>query len=117
MDADRFRVIVKDGSLMQKALPRVMKLKGEVTATQMKVIRLESPALLTILHNQVATMLHTLFAAVDQFHGAFADPLGGRALECTNHGEYYMEMFYEEYELISGFCQILGDIAKKHATT
>lgn len=112
LDADRFRCIVKDGSLMRKSLPTIIRLKGQVTATQMKTIRLECPGFLKILHNQVAEMLHNLFGAIDQFHGAFVDPCGGRALESVNNAEYYMEIFHDEYELISGFCQILGDIAK-----
>jgi hypothetical protein len=115
LNADRFHSIVKDGSLMRKSLPKIMRIKGEVAAAQMKAICLESPAFLKILHDQVAEMLHNLFAAVDQFHGAFDNPLGERALEFLNSGEYYMEIFYEEYELISGFCQILGDIAKARA--
>jgi hypothetical protein len=78
----------------------------------MKTIRLGCPGFLKILHNQVAEMLHTLFAAVDQFHGAFGDPCSERALECVNSAEYYMEIFHEEYESITGFCQIFGDIAK-----
>jgi len=112
LDADRFRSIVKDGSLMRRSLPTIIRMKSQVTAIQMKTLRLESPRFLKILHNQVAEMLHNLFAAVDQFHGAFDEPCGERALECVNNAEYYMEIFHEEYELISGFCQILGDIAK-----
>jgi hypothetical protein len=112
LDADRFRLIVKDGSLMRSSLPAIVRIKGRVTAIQMKTIRLESPAFLKILHNQVAEMFHNLFAAVDQFHGAFDDLCSERALECVNSTEYYMEIFHEEYELISGFCQILGDITK-----
>jgi hypothetical protein len=112
LDIDRFHSIVKDGSLMRRSLPKIIRLKGQVTATQMKTIRLECPGFLKTLHNQVAEMLHNLFAAIDQFHGAFADPCGERALEAVNHGEYYLEIFYDEYELISGFCQILGDISK-----
>lgn len=112
LDANRFRSIVKDGSLMRRSLPTVIRIKGQVTAAQMKTLRLECPGFLKILHNQVAEMLHNLFAAVDQFHGAFDDPCGERALEFVNNAEYYMEIFHEEYELISGFCQILEDIAK-----
>jgi hypothetical protein len=64
---------------------------------------------------QVAEMQHTLFAAADQFHGAFDNPLSERAFESVNSGEYCMELFHEEYELISGFCQILADISKAHS--
>jgi hypothetical protein len=76
IEAGRFRSIVKDGSLMRRSLPAIVRIKGEVTATQMKTIRLECPKSLAMLHNQVAELLHTLFAAVDQFHGAFDNPLG-----------------------------------------
>lgn len=90
----------------------IIRIKCQVTSTQMKTLRLESPGFLRILHNQVAEMLHNLFATIDQFHGAFADPCDERTSEHVNSGKYYLEIFREEYELISGFCQILGDIAK-----
>ena len=93
LDADRFRSIVKDGSLMRRFLPVIIRIKGQVTSTQMKTLRLESPGFLRILHNQVAEMLHNLFATIDQFHGAFADPCDERTSEHVNSGKCYLEIF------------------------